>query len=833
MRLLKLLVARALPHCALLVGAVVATLSFPVAARADVCVGDCDGNGNVSVDELVTGVTLALGNVPAAPCSAFGNAPVTIDALILAVNAALYGCPVSSTPPLLSSDPPDGATQVPRTAWIRLTFSDHVESGALRGFDLLCGDAAHDVAVSRVTAAVLVANPAGELPADAECVLGWSGPNGRATVRFSTAAMGAPATVFYDRTDARRTNPFPDDMWLTPDTTEPNGFRLAVPVPAGPADVQGIFKALLPEANRLDGFSPIAHFVVELSDAPDAASLPQTAADSLDPLATVGLFDLSHGSARFGQRIPFQLHIRTDANTQGVISHSLLIFPSIPLTPGGRYGLVITRRALVDAMRPLESSAFFRAAIGPPTAGEPAAAAPVRRLAGEVLDCVGSSAIPPIPADDVALALRMSVRTTDDIPSDLTAIKEQVLARPPPAMTVTSVQPNSAGDSDVAAIVRGTWQAPDWRSGMYLQYDASGRPVQTHTNAVPFILALPKAALDHPVPITMYQHGNPGSAENEVPSSARRYLAAAGFAVIGFTDNLNREVSVNVADPDKETAQVSAIFFALVQHRKVPDYWVETHAEQIAFVRAFQGLGAFDVLPIGAPDGRPDLDVSAPLTYVGISEGANHGPGVLPYAPEIRAAALVAGGERLVEVLIHQQAQAFITTLGPVFPNLTAADIWACLALFQTIFDKQDPHNHARFIYRDPVTIAGSTRKASILLLKGLNDTMVPNNATESLAWAMGPIPHLEPVQRAVPFLDLVDGPVIANVDAETTAAFYQYVPVGVAGIDPTPGCATYGEREGHFCAQIAPESLRQRVVFFQTALRNPAPTIIDPLGSE
>jgi len=298
-------------------------------------------------------------------------------------------------------------------------------------------------------------------------------------------------------------------------------------------------------------------------------------------------------------------------------------------------------------------------------------------------------------------------------------------------------------------------------------------------------------------------------------------------------DNLNREVSPGITDDTAAiAAQVSAVFFALLQQRKVPDYWVETNAEQIAFIRLLQALGSLDVLPIGAPDGKPDLDATTPLSYIGISEGANHAPGLLPYAPEIRAAALVAGGARLAEVLIHQQAQAFLTQLGPLFPNLTPADIWVDVALFQTIYDVQDPHNHARFIYRAPREVAGTLQKASILLIEGLNDSMVPNHATDSLAWAMGPIPHLKPVQRAVPFLQTVDAPVMGNIDAHTTAAFFQYVPVGVAGIDPTPGCVPLPPRigtEGHFCAQRAPESLHQRVVFFQTALTDPVPTIIDP----
>jgi hypothetical protein len=414
------------------------------------------------------------------------------------------------------------------------------------------------------------------------------------------------------------------------------------------------------------------------------------------------------------------------------------------------------------------------------------------------------------------------------------AIKEEVMREPPPGFEITSVQPGSV--PQIAAIVRGTWQAPDWRDGKYFRRDAeTGRPIRTKVNSVPFILALPAAAASAPAPITMYQHGNPGSAEREVPSDARDYLADAGFAVIGFTDNLNREVSAGINDPTQAiTAQVVDIFFSLIQNRKVPDYWVQTNGEQIAFLRMIQALGTVDVLPIGNPDGVPELDPAAPLTYVGISQGANYAPGVLPYVPELRAAAVMVGGARLAEVLIHQQPQAFLDQLGAFYPNMTAADIWVALSLFQTIYDNQDEHNHGRFIYRTPLTVNGTTRKASILLVEGLNDSLVPNHATESLAWTIGPVPHLLPVQRAVPFLDTIAGPVTANIDDATTAAFYQYVPVGVPGIDPTPGCTVLSPisaTEGLYCAQGAAESERQRVVFFQSALTDAAPTIIDPLA--
>jgi len=60
------------------------------------CVGDCNGDGMVAINELITGVNIALGSLPLSNCPAFdqnGNGMVGINELIAAVNNALNGCP--------------------------------------------------------------------------------------------------------------------------------------------------------------------------------------------------------------------------------------------------------------------------------------------------------------------------------------------------------------------------------------------------------------------------------------------------------------------------------------------------------------------------------------------------------------------------------------------------------------------------------------------------------------------------------------------------------------------------------------------------------------------
>lgn len=68
-------------------------------ARAQ-CVGDCNGNGSVTVDELIRGVNIALGSAPIDECGVMdinGDSTVTIDELVRAVNNALNGCPAQPT----------------------------------------------------------------------------------------------------------------------------------------------------------------------------------------------------------------------------------------------------------------------------------------------------------------------------------------------------------------------------------------------------------------------------------------------------------------------------------------------------------------------------------------------------------------------------------------------------------------------------------------------------------------------------------------------------------------------------------------------------------------
>lgn len=65
------------------------------ASPGGACTGDCDGSDAVTVDEIVRGVVIALGNRPVEDCLAFDrnrDGVVTVDEIVDAIGNALNGC---------------------------------------------------------------------------------------------------------------------------------------------------------------------------------------------------------------------------------------------------------------------------------------------------------------------------------------------------------------------------------------------------------------------------------------------------------------------------------------------------------------------------------------------------------------------------------------------------------------------------------------------------------------------------------------------------------------------------------------------------------------------
>jgi len=99
---------------------VTATVTLTPTRQPVLCVGDCSRDGAVTVDEILTGVAIALGSRVPSECESFdenGDGQVDVTEIVAAVNASLVGCPIivpTATPsPSATSSPTATPTTVP------------------------------------------------------------------------------------------------------------------------------------------------------------------------------------------------------------------------------------------------------------------------------------------------------------------------------------------------------------------------------------------------------------------------------------------------------------------------------------------------------------------------------------------------------------------------------------------------------------------------------------------------------------------------------------------------------------------------------------------------
>lgn len=194
-------------------------------ARA-ACLGDCGNDGTVTIDELLVGINIALGNTEPSECANFdGNSDssVTVDELITAINNALSGCPgdfagsYESHPPLSFDSGHTGTINLSATA-----------EGLVIG-SLLVTDVAH--AFSRFAPALSFTFPVGGVSVS---LSGAYGPNGGFEVEGAFVdANGQTTSVVISGTLPGLTGDAPVNVYIGTDrfSTTLSAAPIATPTP--------------------------------------------------------------------------------------------------------------------------------------------------------------------------------------------------------------------------------------------------------------------------------------------------------------------------------------------------------------------------------------------------------------------------------------------------------------------------------------------------------------------------------------------------------------------------------------------------------------------------
>lgn len=742
----------------------------------------------------------------------------------------------------IESVPADAARGVPVGTWPELRVHPAEAADGVTDPALACGDESVSVRIHRPGGGRIVVQPEHRLPAERPCRLAWSRAGRGETIGFTTfrpsAAPGRSLYVLYRRANPGEIAPIPDDFWTVPDPGTATGLRLELPV-ALRSDVREVIEGLRSELSQADGWSPIGPIVIPISDRVELSSIPRSVAQSLDPTSTIALVDVDPESPGRGERFPFEAVLRRDKTSIGIEEHVLWILPARPLRPGGRYALLMRRGIATGAGRSMIEPAPLRAIFDRKPRSAAGASGLIAEQLAPVLEIADAALAIPWTRDDLVFAMRFSVRSLAELDRDPLALLEAVRALPGPRIQIERIEAGGDPARPLAALVHGRFATPIWRERgeRALVRGGDGRPKAVGRDALRFVLALPRRAERSPTPLLLYQHGNPGSAREEIGARRQDPFLEAGFAVVGFTDLWNRGKSHEGNDRREIVVrQVAELADSVRKRGVVPDDWLVTLGEQLALVEALPALASVDVLPLAAPDGRPEIDVSLPLVYEGISQGAIHGQALVAYSDRIRAASLVVGGARLAELALHQAASSLVRALPFLFGDFRPIDLWVTLALFQTAIDRQDPHLHAMALeWRRPPDAV----RPSILLTAGRADTYIPNRATRSLAHVLGPLAWIDAIEDEGLALPRESTPLRGNLADGSTGAYVEVVPYG-SKLPAAPGCLPEALplpeevlREGHFCAQLADESVRRRVLFLRSAVDDAPPTVIDPWAGE
>jgi hypothetical protein len=97
-----------------LIGSALGLALAVASANAQPCVGDCNSDGQVTIDELIVGVNIALGNLPLSACPVFDanlDATVSITELLTAVTNGLSTCPTPTDRHSPTPTPEDSVLQ--------------------------------------------------------------------------------------------------------------------------------------------------------------------------------------------------------------------------------------------------------------------------------------------------------------------------------------------------------------------------------------------------------------------------------------------------------------------------------------------------------------------------------------------------------------------------------------------------------------------------------------------------------------------------------------------------------------------------------------------------
>jgi hypothetical protein len=805
---------------------VVLAAGLPRAGVAQVCVGDCNGDGMVTIDELTRGIVIALGSViDPQPCDALDadhDGMVQIAELILGVNNALSGCP----PALTIVTPTDNMLVLAGTVAAQITLPAGVDGDTIAlDLDGTNVTGQFDISSTQASGNLLdVTVGRHRLTARAEL-------NGQAlstAVHFEAIPLNNPDECEV-LNDAECLLPYPSSRFLVADATTATGFRVHIPAAGLPMPIG---PPISPDPlNQLDGFSPTVQILMhfpqgvdpERSDASRllaAGCCGQPAGPpwidtrtydgrSLDADSPSVLLD-----ADTGERI---LHwLENDAHADGNPGRQALIMrPGESLAPGHHYIVAMRNLKTAAGNSVVGGEAFTALRDRRPTN---IAALESRRAAMESI--FTTLANHGVARAELVLAFDFVVQSDHQLTSAMLSMRDQAFAwldqvqaiPDQVTFTVTNVQDSdcTAPGAIVWRNVTGTFQSPLFltkdpnQDGVgFLNLDAQGVPVQNGVTDARFSVSIPCSLLAadappaHPIVLGHGLFGSGSDMTTLVPQLAGKVVPWTYIA--GATDWRG------LSSLDVQWVATEIVGFGSSQLNNfpgLPDRLRQGMLNTLVLARMMK-LGLFnrDADVFATPAHTPVFaDKDTEMYYYGISLGGIMGTFFSALTPDVQRFGVDVPSINFSCLLQRSTDFGAFETLVESIGITDPLQILLGLQLLHELWVAGEPAGYARHITSDPLPGSGDAKH--ILLTAAWLDKQVSNQCTEVEARTLK-LPNLTPasLQRRLQGIPDRDGPLDSAYVMFDTGAFdlfnpaeQQFIPP-LANLIPSDKCDPHGDR--------------------------------------
>ncbi|MCA9630996.1 MAG: hypothetical protein KC766_25195 [Myxococcales bacterium] len=525
---------------------------------------------------------------------------------------------------------------------------------------------------------------------------------------------------------------FPSNRYTHVDASSPTGLRVEISprTVATTSQLYG-FQTSIDELNELDGFSPVGGVVVKF-DAPidfsgyHAEVEGEKYVDDISDAARFSaagsplyLVNLTPESADYGEPVglvPYYFGQPGDDYWQ-FDDFTLVAHPAVPLDPRGTYLFLVTSDQKASDGSPVGRSEFMHRTLTGQVQGD------YETRLSEALD----AALPrlDLEREQVSAATLFTVGDVQRGMIDLAAARRE--AAPPSPEAAWTVN-----DEDAQRVrFVNHYPSPEYRrpkpNGKWELDDNGVAKVQKQESLEVFLSFSNKAA-SGPRPVVIYGHGLGGDKDGVWGTSQRLdAVSERGVAVFGI------DSPEHGSRHEGDTTLISSVygFFGIDEKTnefdigRARDNFRQMAADQLELVRLIKGLSELDVLPVGAPDGVPDLDTSN-ILYIGHSFGSVQGATIASIAPEIRAATWNVGGAGLM-MLLRDSKTFNIVVKGIAGDGVPFGSVASFMAMTQSIVDPGDPLNYARYVTREALPGVEGWAPRDLLIQEVNDDGIVPN----------------------------------------------------------------------------------------------------------